>query len=116
MTHQNNYKLVRPCADCPFRTDRPFYLTPGRVSEIERSTKVFPFSCHNTVDESKDETHENSHCAGALILLEKIGRPSLVMRLAESLGLYDPKALDMEAPVYSSWDEMRLDKTDSERR
>ncbi len=107
--HQNHYKLTRPCADCPFRSDRPFVLGRKRVSEIQEATGLYPFSCHKTVDyeEDKPDDYEQAHCAGALILMEKIRRPSLVMRFAHQLGRYDPSKLDMDAPVYDSWEEMK---------
>ena len=107
--HQHHYRLTRPCADCPFRSDNPFYLGPGRVKEIQQATEVYPFSCHKTVDyeESKPDEYEQAHCAGALILREKLGQPSLVMRLAHQIGLYAPEKLDMESPVYASWEDMK---------
>lgn len=107
--HQNHYKLTRPCADCPFRSDRPFYLGAERVAEIQEATNLYPFGCHNTVDYDGDKPAEyvQAHCAGALILREKLGRPSLVMRLARQCGVYDPTRLDMDAPVYDSWEDMK---------
>ena len=106
--HQHHYRLTRPCADCPFRSDRPFFLGPGRVMKIKRDTELYPFGCHNTVDYGGDKPadHEIAHCAGALILREKLGRRSLVMRLAQQVGKYDPAKLDMDAPVYDSWEAM----------
>lgn len=114
MPPPNKYNLVRPCADCPFRSDKPFYLPAERIQEIRESTDVFPFSCHNTVDygdEDDDQGDEGgqadrSHCAGALILREKLGQSSIVMRLAHRLGLYAPERLEMDAPVYDTWDAM----------
>lgn len=108
MEHQNHYRMTRPCADCPFRKDRPFPLGPGRVREIQKATHLYPFSCHKTVDYDRDKPkqYEHAHCAGALILREKLGRPSLVMRMAQYVGIYDPTKLELDAPVYDSWDEM----------
>jgi hypothetical protein len=37
--------------------------------------------------------HE-SMCAGAMIYLEKLGRPTVAMRLGVQFGLYDPTRLD----------------------
>ena len=44
-----------------------------------------------------------AHCAGALILLEKLNLPSQMMRIAERLGMYDRRKLDMLAPVFDSF-------------
>lgn len=104
------YSLVRPCAKCPFRNDIPAYLREDRVREIEDSLERSEFPCHETT-EHDDEGEpmvrgDESHCAGALILLEKIGRPSQMMRIAERLGMYDASKLDMSAPVFDDFDEM----------
>jgi hypothetical protein len=32
-------------------------------------------------------------CAGAIIYLEKLRRPTVAMRIARSFGVYDPQAL-----------------------
>jgi len=46
------------------------------------------------------------HCAGALILLEKLEQPSQMMRIAERLRMYDARQLDMDAPVFESFEDM----------
>lgn len=43
---------------------------------------------------------------GALILREKLGTRSLTMRMAMNQGVYDPAKLDLDAPVYDSWEGM----------
>jgi hypothetical protein len=120
MSKDEPYRLKKPCAKCPFRTDiRPF-LRPDRVDEIEAALEGGEFPCHETVDyESCPEDEEGgvdveardpqgeAHCAGALILLEKLNRPSQMMRISERLGMYDRRKLDMAAPVFDSFEEMR---------
>lgn len=112
-----SYKLTRPCAHCPFRSDIAPYLMAARVREIERGLERGEFSCHETLDDDAwqddDEgepeynpSGQEEHCAGALILLEKLDRPSQMMRIAERLGLYDRRKLDMNAPVFDSFEEM----------
>jgi hypothetical protein len=106
------YDLIRPCKDCPFRTDiRPF-LTTARAEEIaETLLSGGTFACHKTVDYSGDDededgfsegqvTGQSQHCAGAMIMLEKMEMPNQMMRIAERLGMYRPDKLDMEAPVF----------------
>jgi hypothetical protein len=104
------YGLVKPCAKCPFRTDVVPYLRKARVREIERSLVRSEFPCHETVGSLKTGEKypegEEMHCAGALILLEKLERPSQMMRISERIGLYDRTKLDMDAPVYDSFCEM----------
>jgi len=108
------FDLTKPCGDCPFRNDITFYLRPERVEEILEAIsgqQQATFTCHKTTgydDESGEtlETKDSQHCAGALILLEKIERPNQMMRWMERLGYYDRKKLDMDSPVYSDPEEM----------
>lgn len=102
------FDLIRPCADCPFRSDKKFYLAKGRAREIidgiTREQKTF--SCHKTNTSCDDEdgmmreTEKSQHCAGALIMLERMNKPNQMMRIAERLGMYDRTKLDMSSPVY----------------
>lgn len=88
------YSLTSPCKECPFRNDIKPYIREARVREIERSLVRSEFPCHKTPE---------THCAGALILMEKEGRSSQMMRIAERLGMYDRTKLNMNAPVYESF-------------
>jgi len=105
------YGLTTPCNNCPFRSDgQGITLHRARVREIERSLVRAEFPCHKTTEErhdAEDESYIDSsnsmHCAGALILLEKLKRPSQMMRICERLGVYDHRKLDMKAPVYRSF-------------
>ena len=114
------YRLTKPCATCPFRTDVRPYLRPDRVDEMEADLERGEFSCHKTVrydsmredddgepDFRTRDRRGEAHCAGALILLEKLERPSQMMRIAERLRMYDARRLDMDAPVFDTFDEMR---------
>lgn len=120
MREFNPYRLTKPCHDCPFRNDRPGYLTKARVEEIWDSLVTSGFPCHKTTvhvmvqnpddpDEFEDdvqETENSQQCAGMLILLEKQKKPSQLMQVMERLDVYHPEKLDMSQPVYDSWDEM----------
>lgn len=107
-----NFGLVRPCKDCPFRSDIRAYLTPGRAREILTSItdQQKTFSCHKANQFGEDgearETKLSQHCAGALIMLERLERPNQMMRIAERIGIYDRTKLDMESPVYRTPSEM----------
>lgn len=109
------YGMTKPCDNCPFRTDVRPYLRPERVVEIQKSLVQAEFPCHKTTyatggDESDDGTYVRSgkevHCAGALILLEKLELPSQMMRICERLGMYDRRKLDMTAPVFDTFEDM----------
>lgn len=113
-----NFNLKRPCNNCPFRTDTlKGWLGAARAQDIIDSItrQDQTFACHKTTT-STDDDDENEgertggrivdadaeHCAGALILLEKLERPNQMMRIAERLRYYDRTKLDMEAPVFDS--------------
>lgn len=88
------------------------YISADRVREIfaaivERDNH---FSCHKTVDYSQEDesgetvpkTGHSSVCAGAAILQEKIGRPSVMVRMGYALKSIPLNHYDMAAPVYDS--------------
>ena len=108
----NPFGLKSPCAKCPFRADIEPYLTRGRVLEIADGLRGYgTFWCHLTTDWGEDDDGEEAyqptgremHCAGALLLMEKEGRQSHPMQIAERIGLYDPAALRETSPVYPSF-------------
>jgi hypothetical protein len=107
------FSLRGPCADCPFRNDRPFFLTPERVDEIADSLHAdLGFSCHKTNAFDEDDgqavvTENSRECGGVMAMLERMDRPSQVMRIGERLGMYDRHRIDSDAPVYDSIDEWR---------
>lgn len=109
------YTLTTPCKHCPFRHDIEPYLNPERVEEIEQALVRSDFPCHKTTVAGEEDEEGNTpmldgtnarHCAGALILMEKEGRPSQMMRIAERIGMYDRTKLNMDAPVFDSFEEM----------
>lgn len=100
------YNLKKPCGDCPFRTDVVPYLTRARAEEI--STSILgddSFSCHKT-STLKGKTNSGSdvqHCAGAMIIMEKMEKPNQGMRIMERIGMYDSRQLDMKSPVFNDF-------------
>lgn len=116
-----NYVLKRPCPHCPFRSDIPAYLSDERVGEIQDALeRGGTFACHETTVEGDDgemvSTVRSQHCAGALILLEvqndgRNGGPGCLAnqmaRFAQRFSGFDPDKLDIESPVYASFDDMR---------
>ena len=108
-----NFNLTAPCKDCPFRNDIEPFLTKGRAQEIVEGITDLQgtFACHKTTKPSDDDDCEmlvvkkSEHCAGAMILLEKLNQPNQLMRIAERLSMYDRRKLDMDAPVFSTTEE-----------
>jgi hypothetical protein len=110
------FDLTRPCPDCPFREDITFALAPARTEEILMALLVCDqtFTCHATIEyDGTDEdgnvlaTGQEQHCAGAMILAERLERPNQLMRIAERLGRYDRSKLQMNAPVFATAQAMR---------
>lgn len=104
-----NFDLTKPCAKCPFRTDcLKGWLGKARATEITTGISDLQqtFACHETVVHDDDgepiNDSEQSHCAGAVILLEKLDRPNQWMRWMERIGFYDRRKMDMTAPVFKT--------------
>jgi hypothetical protein len=102
------FDMTEPCPQCPFRSDIRAFLTRARAQEIADSITRHqqPFPCHKTVlyddDGEACPSSDEQHCAGALVLLERINRPNQMMRIAERLGVYKRTALNMNAPIFKS--------------
>lgn len=98
------FNLKKPCANCPFRTDRPEqkgWLGRGRAQGIANTTGTF--SCHKTTEATLGDKHasdKEQQCAGFLIMREHMQEPNQMMRIAERLGMYNHTQLDMAAPVF----------------
>jgi hypothetical protein len=113
-----HFDLLRPCSNCPFLKEGGVRLTEARVSEIAGgmlSTQGHTFACHKTTSPSENgsdmlETKDSRHCAGALIFAEKNENATQMMRIAERLGMYDPRKMmsDQAAvdSVFADLDEM----------
>ena len=105
-----NFNLTKPCADCPFRTDKHFPLNAERAEDIAHGLTVQQgtFACHKTIDYSGDDPEhvkKTEHCAGALIMLEHMQQPNQMMRWMERINAYDHTKLDMEQPVFDNADD-----------
>jgi hypothetical protein len=112
------FDLKTPCKDCPFLEPRKFPLSKERKREIAEGLLAgHTFSCHKTVDynddawEDEDDdapalrsaASDEQHCAGAMIMLERINRPNQMMRWMERFGGYDRTQLRMDAPVFPNF-------------
>lgn len=106
------FDLAKTCSNmCPFRTDcLEGWLGEERALEIADSLVRSAFPCHKTTQfDDEDGEHvphvKEQHCAGALIVMEKMGQPSQMVRIAERLRMYDRNRLDMFQPVFDDLDE-----------
>jgi hypothetical protein len=100
------FDLVRPCAKCPFRSDIEPYLHAERGWELRKAIlNDATFACHETMVETEGgedmtEGPNSQHCAGVLVILERMKKPNQMVRIAERLGMYDRRKLDMESPCF----------------
>ncbi len=117
MTKREYPLLKHPCSDCPFRSDKPFYLEEQRKREIVKDLEFgLSFLCHKTINYGEDSgwneewdrydaSGEEKHCAGAMIILQKQGIPNTLMQVGSRLQLIDLNELDLESPVFGTLEE-----------
>ena len=108
------FKLKKPCANCPFLKEGGVPLRPGRLEGIveELHDDHSHFLCHKTVhnnrtggewDDDDDGDHRyqasgmESQCVGSMIYLLKEGRQNVSMRLAAAFGMVDFDELQAQA-------------------
>ncbi len=90
--------MTSPCSECPFTMTKKQF-SDKRLKEFAQGE----FPCHKTANLIEDEEgsaeyrtgNKSVHCAGALIYNEKRHAPHQMMRIAERLGLYDYKKLNI---------------------
>ena len=81
------FDLKKPCSNCPFskgRSDDPFRRRASGSSRRRFSKKIRHTPCHKT---DRGQKKDIQHCAGAMIVLEKLERPNQLGGVAERLGL-----------------------------
>ena len=105
---------LKPCRDCPFRSDCPLPLRKSRRIEIATSLhKDSPFHCHKTLNYSGDDdelvTQDSKLCVGSMIFLEQSRTGGMLANLSYRIQVVfgDLKIEDLsdEVPVFKSIDE-----------
>lgn len=111
--------MTKPCPECPFLRSRgAVRLTRGRIVEITGnmlSRGGGEFHCHKTTLQGGVPAGQERHCAGALIFAEKNGNATQMMRIAERLGMYDPRKLVGYENVFDDDAEMLRTAIDGQR-
>jgi len=109
--------VLKPCKNCPFRTDVKPYLHPDRAAEIAYSAQnpYSTFTCHNTFECDGGEDHQGrktgdfskaKHCAGFLTLqANESGR--CPKGFVPSYELCYNEAIDMVQAYEEAWEEER---------
>lgn len=89
MPNGKNWRVTKPCADCPFSTSAAGThlrksLGRGRMAEIQKSLRSNEhFLCHKTTDETGNGS--NLVCAGSIEWQEKQGVSANYVRICERL-------------------------------
>lgn len=70
---ESRYMARKACSACPFRTDRPFHLSPERAREFAQQVDDGTFDCHQTVtfDDDGDQVRNanTQTCVGGRVML-----------------------------------------------
>jgi hypothetical protein len=91
------FKLIRPCATCPFRKGQGALFAMPRP-RLRAIFSAIAFQCHKTVDYSKfedDMARQGKHpqqCAGLMSILHRAGSDNTIMQVGQRMGYFDPRA------------------------
>jgi len=119
---KNQFNLIKPCPNCPFRNDdQAIDLQPGRREQIIEdllSGKESTFHCHKTVYRDDGRNHDEDgnyhpvdvcHCAGAAAVTRKFGRDTTLVQIATRLGAIEPDHYDPAASLTLEPEDLDLD-------
>lgn len=106
-----NFKLRRPCANCPFKAEGAIELRAGRLEGIVEDLRsdLTCFPCHKTargehVEDADGESHYEQTgleqaCIGALSYMEREGQIPVLARLAIRSGEITKEDIRAVRPV-----------------
>lgn len=119
---KNQFKLTKPCANCPFRNDESaIHLEPGRREEIIEgllSGQDMTFHCHKTVyreDGRNFDEEGNYHpkdicqCPGAAAVARKYGRDTVMVQVAMRMGVIPENHYDSALDLTIDKDQLNVD-------
>lgn len=103
------FNVTKPCETCPFRKDvAPFLRRASEIAATLRDDHNW-FACHETTgmkNGRKVKPENQSHCAGAMIVLYRSQLQNIAMRIAFATGLLDWKLIKKgDARVFDSLEE-----------
>ena len=115
--NERRYQMVRPCGQCPFRTDDTAirFANRERAEEIEESAYRHGFPCHTTAElvEQDDDPlsgqegyqfgEDTQHCAGYILMSFKSGYDTWPgIDNDEDLAERLQNQIDWKAPVFDN--------------
>lgn len=88
-----------PCENCPFRKTKKLIVTKARAKELVKQVvdSGKTFTCHKTL-----KNKMGTHCAGAIELIKKEGKPHYGLSVARSLGIYNPDNYNSPELIFDS--------------
>lgn len=102
------FEIKRPCENCPFRRDvHPFLRRAKQIAKQMQDDHNW-FACHKTTgmeSGKRTKARDQSHCAGLMGVLWRMGRPNIAMRLALLFKMITVKQLEAPQPVFDSLEE-----------
>ena len=117
------FKLTKPCANCPFRSDdKAISLAQGRREDIIEGLLLGrepTFHCHKTVYRSDGRNHDDSgefrpvdvcHCPGAAAVTRKFGRDTVVVQIASRMGLIPAEHYEEALAGTIAPEDLRIDR------
>lgn len=102
-----DFKLTRPCDNCPFRIEGGIRLRVSRAREIARSqtdSQGSTFSCHKTVvgDDDEPRSRDEQYCAGAIAYALNVGTANQYLRIAGRMGWFSVEGIKDRDKVFAS--------------
>lgn len=99
------FDLKKPCGGCPFLKENNLRLSKRKKQKFVNDIlkKEYAFVCHRTTKEYCGKEGKRNHCAGALIIMEKNQINTRVLRIAITLGGYNPDLLKLDSPVFDNF-------------
>ena len=98
-------RRYRPCSTCPFLKGGKGlrHLGKDRADEIKDNLlDDKAFTCHNDNDVAAGY---RAQCAGAMLILQKLGRSNLPMRMIKHWNLMDLDRLRGSSEVFDNFDD-----------
>lgn len=119
---KSQFKLTKPCPNCPFRRDeKAIELQEGRREQIIEdllSGESTTFHCHQTVYRDDGRNHDEDgnygpvdvcHCPGAAAVSRKYGRDTTMVQIASRLGFISSDHYDSAAELTLDPEDLSVD-------
>lgn len=120
---QRQFRLKKVCSNCPFlKNGKGIELEDGRLEEIVKGLLVgkdSTFHCHKTVYTEDDRNFDDdgnyvpidvAHCPGAAAVCRKFGRDTVIVQLANRLGIIEENHFDRALGTTVNPEDIKINK------